>query len=448
MKVVFLFFLLLFSISSFSQWTSNTSVNTEIAPLNTGSLQTATTSDGKTWIAFYHNVGGAYQMRAQLLDVDGTQLLGSNGVLVSSEPSCVLTTGEIIVAWNNNSPATMYLQKLTSAGVPVWGSPVVVQVGVTNTTAGQPIAISEGGFILIIQRKSSGVSSTLFAQRYTNAGTPVWASPVQLSNITTATVRYYSLLTNADTAYLGYYAASGSRFFSYLQRINPDGGLPYGINGAVFSTYSTGSDPYMMTTNIEKDPGSPVIWSVCSFCNTAQSQYGVYVQKFNIATGAKQLDPLGKVIYPISANREQHIGTISIINGGPVFMHYEDVNYRIYATRLDDLGNFVWPGNKVELSSTTATLGTPKGRFAFTKMTGNQSVAVWYENRLGEYHPYAQNITAGGATGPGVIVPVTLTDLKGNRNGKIIVLTWTTMTENNNSGDTYTGSVLHWQNPL
>lgn len=482
----------LFVVSAGAQWTSNTSVNTELAALKVADLQTATTSDGRTWIAFYNDVGGAYEMRAQLLDANGNKLLGPNGVLVCNQPSgsaifvfnialdpsnnlvigfqynvaavqtaavtkvntdgslpwgangttltaglspyvCVLSTNETIVVWNNNSPSTLYMQKLNSAGTPVWGAPVSVLVGATNTTRGQIIPSEEGYFTLVFQRKGVGISTTLYAQRYTTAGVAVWAAPVQLSTLTSSGARYYSILAENDTTYFGYYAASGSRFLSYVQRINPDGTLPYGINGAVFSTYSAGSDPYQMTTNIAKTPGSGYIWAVCSYSNTAQSQYGVFVQKFNASTGVKQLDPLGKEVYPITANRDQTVGSLNLVGDAPLFMHYEDVTYKIFATRLDASGNFVWPGNKVELSSTTAGGATPKGRFAFSKLVNNQAVAVWYENRGTEYRAYAQNITAAGNTGPAVL-PVTLTDFKGNRNGKNVDLIWTTKTESNSAG--------------
>ncbi len=482
---------LLFVLSVNAQWTNNTSVNLEIAALKVGDLQTALTSDGKTWIAFYNDVGGAYEMRAQLLDASGNKLLGPNGLLVCNQPSgsaifvfnialdpsnnlvigfqynvaavqtaavikvntdgslpwgangVTLTAGlspyvfvtssnETLVTWNNNSPSTLYMQKLDPSGTPVWPSPIVVQVGSTNTTRGQIIQNSEAYFTLVFQKKGVGISTTLYAQRYSIVnGAAVWAAPLQISTYTSSGARYYSILAESDTVYYGYYVASGSRFLSYVQRINPDGTLPYGINGAVFSTYSTGSDPYQMTTNIAKTPGSPYIWSVCTYSNTAQSQLGVFIQKFAVATGNKLLDPLGKQVYAISASRDQQIGTLALINDAPLFMDYEDVTYKIYATRLDANGDFVWAGNRVELSSTTATAGTPKGRFAFTKVYNNQAVAVWYENRGTEYRAYAQNILTSGAVGP---LPVTLTDFKGNRNGKNVDLFWTTKTESNNKG--------------
>ena len=343
-QIYFTFFLVLSTIGCFAQWNLNTSVNLEVAGLNVADLQTANTTDGKTWIAFYNNNAGNYDMRAQLLDAAGNKLLGPNGILVCSQPSgsatfvfnvcldasnnlliafqyevagtnsavitkvntdgslpwgsggvvlgaglapypVVLTTGETAVAWNNNSPSTLYIQKISSSGTVVWGSPVAVTVGASNTTRGQLVADPNGFFTMVFQKRGVGISTTPYAQRYNNDGVAQWAAPVQISTLTTSGARYYSIVADGDITYFGYYASSGSRFFSYVQRINADGAKPWGEVGSSFSTYSTGSDPYQQTTNIAHVSGSSYVWAVCTYSNTLQSQNGVFVQKFDAVTG-------------------------------------------------------------------------------------------------------------------------------------------------------------------
>ena len=78
---------LLLSFISSGQWNPNTSVNLEVATLPIMDMQSLTTSTGRTWVAYYHNNNGNYDMRAQLLDVDGTKLLGPDGMLVDNQPS-------------------------------------------------------------------------------------------------------------------------------------------------------------------------------------------------------------------------------------------------------------------------------------------------------------------------------------------------------------------------
>jgi hypothetical protein len=447
---------LLFAVSSFAQWNPNTSVNLEVATLPIMDMQSLTTSTGKTWVAYYHNNNGNYDMRAQLLDVDGTKLLGPDGMLVDNKPSgsatyvfnickdandnliiayqdqrtggsnmsavaykvsqagthlwsssgvvlglglapypAVLSNGETVIAWNESSSNTLQIQKINTAGNLAWTTPVTVQVGTTNTTRGQLVAGTNGNFTMVFQKRGTAIYTTLYAQRYNSNGTALWVAPVQLSTQTTSGVRYYSVVGEGDITYCGYYASQGSRFNSWLQRINEDGTLPYGMNGSAFSTATGTSDPYQQMTNIALDPSSSYVWSLCSYSNTSQSQYGVYVQKFSKQTGARLFTDNAQNIYPISASFDTQAGQVSLVNDAPVFMSY-DANYKIYATRLDGNGAFVWTGNRIELSSTTASAGSPKGRFGFTALSNSQAVAVWAETRNGVEKAYAQNISPGG----------------------------------------------------
>lgn len=456
-KYLLLNLVLLLSGLSFAQWNPNTSVNLEVATVPMMDMQSLTTSTGKTWVAFYHDNSGNYDMRAQLLDVDGTKLLGPDGMLIDNKPSgsatyvfnickdandnlivayqdqrngtliavaykvspagthiwsssgvvlgdglapypTVIGTGETVVAWNEANSNTLAIQKISTGGTPVWATPISVQVGTSKTTRGQVIGNLNGKFTMVFQKRGFGISTTLYAQRFNADGTSPWAAPLQISTETTAGVRYYSIAAEADTTYFGYYSSVGSRFNSWLQRINPDGTIPYGTNGSNFSTATGGTDPYQQLTNIALDPGSPYVWSVCSFSNTNQNQYGVYVQKFLKSTGARLFSDNALNVYAISTNFDSQAGNVSLVNDAPVFMSY-DASYKIYATRLDGNGAFVWTPNRIELSSTTAGGSTPKGRFGFTALSNSQAVAVWSETRNGLLKAYAQNITPGGLFG-------------------------------------------------
>jgi hypothetical protein len=122
------------------------------------------------------------------------------------------------------------------------------------------------------------------------------------------------------------------------------------------------------------------------------------VQKFLKSTGARQLTDQGKVVYAISNNRDSQEGGLSLVDDTPMFMSY-NYNYKIKATRLDGDGNFVWPGNSVEISSTTAGAGSPKGRFGFADNGPNKCVGIWTETRASVEKGYAQGVSIGGLVG-------------------------------------------------
>jgi len=490
MKKFYLLAILILTINvSNGQWNSNTNVNLEVANQTASDLQTISTSDGKTWIAYYAETIGGYDMYAQLLDAAGNKLLGTNGVLVSNQPSGTATyvfnicrdandnlyigfqyevsgnliavvakvttagtlpwgggtslgqglapypavnaEGTIIVAWNNNSPSTIYIQKLNgSNGALIYGSPISVTVGSALTTRAQLVCHENGDYTAVFQKKGYGPSTTLYAQRYSTAGIAKWVAPIPLSSgIYTASYRQYSILESNNSVYYGYYASAGSSFASYIQKIKSDGTLPWGMNGSPFSTYGTNpSDPIQMTTSIAKYPNSKYVWSLCTYSDPGQSDYGVYIQKFDTASGAVMLNPLGKEVYPISAARDQACGKLTLVNDAPLFTSYEDITYKIFGTMLDTLGNFVWSGNRVEVSSSTTTMAVPKGRFGLTDAVNGQAVAVWYENRGSGYRIYAQNISSLGP------LPITLGSFTGINKSETALLSWTTMFENNNKG--------------
>lgn len=450
-------FLTMYSLKVNAQWNPNTSVNLLLSSF-TDDVQLATpTTDGKTWIAFYSQTSGNYAMRAQLIDANGYKLLGPDGIMVSNQPSgsatfvfnicldasnnliiamqdqrtgsmqtclykidqlgnhlwsssgvilgaglapnpTVLTTGETVVCWDESVSTTLNLQKISVSGSTVWPSPIPVLVGTSKTTRGQIVANSGGKFTMVYQKRGTGISTSLYAQTFDNSGTALYTA-LQISNQTSSGARYYSILSDADTTYFGYYVSQGSRFNSFLQRINPGGTIPWGINGSNFSTATASTDNYQMVTDINMQPGSNYIYSVCNFCNTLQSQYGIYVQKFLKTTGDRQFTDAAKVVYPISATRDQHADRIAMITDGPMFLGYSDVDYKMYAVRLNASGDFVWPGNKVELSSSIASAGTPKMRYNFTPIGPYKCAGVWTENRGSGYLGYGQGISIGGLLG-------------------------------------------------
>ena len=451
-----------------AQWPTNTSVNLLISGLPTADMQAAPTADGKTWIAFYHENGNNYDMRAQLIDANGYKLLGPDGILVDNEPSgtatyvfnvCVdaqnnfiiayqdqrtaamqavvykitedgtkvwgdhgivlgaglapypaaLSNGEVVIAWNADAGNTLNLQKITTAGTIAWSTPKVVTVGSATTTRGQPITNTGGKFTLVFQK--GNMYTTLYAQMFSSSGTALY-QPLQICDQTTAAYRYYSVISEADTTYAGYYSSVGNRFNSFLQRVNPDGTIPWGMNGSSFNTHVAAGDSYQGETSINMTPGSDYVWSVCSFSNPNQTVYGIYIQKFLKTTGARQFSDQAKVVYPINGSADQWCGSLAVIADNPMFMYY-DVTEKIYATRLDGSGNFAWPGNQIEVSSTTASAASPKMRYTFTPDGPNRCACTWTEDRGDGYMGYSQGVSIGGLIGLTVAtqggVPATIT---------------------------------------
>jgi len=102
-----------------------------VADRNASDIQTTTTNDGRTWIAFYSQDGDNYDMRAQLLDTDGNRVFADSGLLVSNKESgsatfvfnvCVDNDNNLIIAFQVTKGSTYecVMQKVSVSGKLLW----------------------------------------------------------------------------------------------------------------------------------------------------------------------------------------------------------------------------------------------------------------------------------------------------------------------------------------
>jgi hypothetical protein len=449
-KITLLLFICLFTSSIYAQWTINTALNTQVVSSNSDDIKSVGTSTGKTYVVFWKVVPSPtnYELRLQVLDPDGNKLLGPDGTLVSNtlpmststaiskiaidkednlyigvtgttdaggygfkmntngvhlwNPNGVslgsgylvtilpLTTGEAILAWLANGQTLM--QKFNTSGNPIWTSNQQVAFSSAGTKApGDLFELSGGQFMLVFHVVSFGINSTLYAQKYDAAGNPVWAAPTQLSNKATAYNSIYSSTQDGDVVYYGYKGSSSSRFDSFLQRINPDGSTPWGINGMDFDVNQTN---YEMDTKIAFSTGSQYVWSMCNYTNIAQSQNGLYLQKFDKTTGARLLTDNAKVIYAIGTYN-QISGDLKLIGDQPLFLVKNGMDNgasptTLNACLLNTIGNFAWAGETKPM----ATFAANKSRIHFNRPVNGKVVAVFVEQKTaGSALIYAQNLS-------------------------------------------------------
>jgi len=450
MKIKLLLTFFLASLTLHAQWTPLTDVNTEVATSNTDDMKVLGTVNGKTVSVFWKVVGSPvnYELRMQVLNNQGVKQLGPDGVLVSNNMSMStstaimklavdqnenvyigatgtnggigfafkldingnhlwganginlgggyvvtilpLSTGEAVIAWNASNQTMM--QKYSATGTPIWTAAQQVSNGASNgKSPGDLFELSNNEFLLVFHVISFGINSTLWAQKYSAMGLPLWANPVQISNKSTVWNTSYSTTQDGNVVYYGYKAATGSHFDSYLQRINADGTLPWGINGKDFDITTTRNE---MDTKIAYSSGSPFVWSICNYTNSGQSTYGVYIQKFDKVTGDRQFTDTAKVIYPIGTWKV-NAGDLQIVNGFPVFLLKSGLDNgasptSLHACKLDANGSFFWPYETEPMGTFIAS----KKRIHFSKTNNGKVVATFIETKAtGGSKIYAQSVS-------------------------------------------------------
>ena len=452
MKRIIFTCLLAFSMTAMAQWTTDTEVNTLVSSLSSDDMKAVGASDGSTYIVFWHSVGAPenYELRLQVLNAAGEQMLGDQGVLVSDdlpmstftvlwnvvvdqqdnlyigvtgtgggEPAFVykmdlqgnrlwgssglsigsgyavkilpLAQGNVLVSWYPSSGVSL-IQQFDASGQAVWGADQPVSLGSSNTVVSNMFELDNGEFILIFHKVLTGINSFLHAQRFDASGAPVWSNPIQISDNATAWNRDYQGIMIADKVYMGYYASSGTRFDTFLQCVNPDGTMPWGVNG---SSFDTTQSFYEMECYMAYKEGSDVVWMSSTYTNTSQSTKGTYLQKFDVATGDRLFGDGAFELYPVGSESVP-VGGMNLAEQGPILLIQEGVNNgasptALRATYLDESGQAVWPEGLKDV----ATFQANKGRIHHTQMVNNQSVAVFVEQKSGPAKAYAQNIVDG-----------------------------------------------------
>ncbi len=443
MKKITLLLAFLIGAYAQAQWNTDTAINTLVADSESSDMQAISTSDGKTYVVFWKPVPAPenFELRVQLLDELGIQQFGSEGALISdtipmssftslwsisidsndnlyvgvtgtsgnvgfaykiditgtvlwtvSNPSSFsvkvlpMSSGDAIVAWLSETTFSATMQKYDVNGNAVWPS---VQTAAAPSSPADLYEISSGDYVLVYHQLGSGINSTLFAQRFDTDGNAVWSSPTQLSNKTTAFNINYDGTQDGDVVYYSYSGKTGTRFDSFVQRINADGSLPWGINGSDFDTNET---DYEMQTKIAFSAGSNYVWAICTYRNPSQSEVGEYVQKFDKITGARQFTENAKQVFAIGSDMA-HAGKLQLANDQPLFLLINGENngaspVTLDATYLDGNGDFVWATQTKPM----ATFSAPKGRVQFLKPLNGQVITVFVENKGAGDNMYAQNL--------------------------------------------------------
>lgn len=448
MKRLFTIICVLTGFMAFSQWNTDTSVNTLVADTEALDMQARATSDGQTYVVFWRNVAAPtnIELRMQIIDSDGNQTLGSEGMLVSDQipmgsytvlwnievdaddnlyigvtgtgggdPAYVfkmdsngnalwganginigngnkvtllpLSTGGLIVGWLGSNGSVM--QKYDSNGEAVWTDPVPIGLSSGLAAPDSFFEISEGDIIVVFHNMFAGISSNLYAQRYDADGNAIWTNAVQLSDGTTVWNRSYTGVQDNDVVYMGYFASFGDRFDSYVQRINPDGTLPWGLNGSDFDVSQIYNE---METDIAFEAGSDYVWAVSRYTDGTQNQVGEFVQKFNKETGARLLSDEAKEVYPVGSSIN-HDSRLWLKGDNPLFLNRDGFDngaspISLNAVLLDENGDFAWE----EEARPMATYSATKGRVQFLKPVNNESKVVFVENKGDGDKIYIQNL--------------------------------------------------------
>ncbi|HMT29996.1 MAG TPA: T9SS type A sorting domain-containing protein [Bacteroidia bacterium] len=188
-----------------AQWTSNTQINTEVkdsigfeesVPLS------ATTSDGKTFVSYFAQYNGGYQMRLQLLDSAGYKLFGPAGLLVSNFPQSTAlfrydlkldSEDNAVVAFQDirtGGALNIVAYKIDPLGNFIWGNNGIQLIDPVSTEGlGPNIGFTNAGNVIISWNASSANASWVAVEKLSPGGTLMWTNTLRVID-STFTKRY------------------------------------------------------------------------------------------------------------------------------------------------------------------------------------------------------------------------------------------------------------------
>jgi len=360
-------------------------------------------SSGNALLVFRDDRSGTTQVTASKIAPDGTLLWGSAGVQLTSgsaffaSPKIAGTSdGGSVAGWTQDSGVT--LQKLDASGSPLWGTGVALSDTSTGSFSLNDVKASDGNHVIVSwvrQGPEFWDPKHIWAQKFNDAGRAQWglahvkvfdSGSLQFGNFPTF------LSDGSGGAIFRWYITSPLQCSA--QRIGATGTEVFSHNGEVVSTDGTRTRVSPDASFIPATEETFVFWTEM---NSAQSQWGVYGQRFD-DSGSRMWGQTGKVVRSIGGTQMTQISTEAYPDG-PVLFFVEAIasgNQRLFATRLDTDGNAVWSPEIVTASS----VASEKSRLATTLSSDGVAILVWSDGRAGDRDIYAQNVKPDGGLGP------------------------------------------------
>ena len=330
--------------------------------------------------------------------------------------------GDFVITWEDygqdGSGFGIFAQRYTNTGTPV-GAEFQVNTYTTNSQTIPSVAMdSDGDFVISWSSENQdGDSYGVYAQRYSNTGTLV-GPEFRVNTFTTFTQVESSVAMDEDGDFVVTWHSfnqDGSNNGVYAQRYDNLGsaqGPEFQVN--TFTTSSQISPVVAM----DSDGDFVITW-------TSDGQYGVYAQRYN-NTGMTQGSEFQVNTYTTNSQRSPSIAMDSdgdfVIAWSSTFQDGDSNG--IYAQRYNNTGATV--GGEFQIN--TYTTNNQSAPSAAMDNNGNFVVA-WQSNDQdgSNFGIYAQRYTSP-------ILPVTLTHFTARAANQQSQLHWQTATELNNRG--------------
>ncbi|MCA9000718.1 MAG: hypothetical protein KDB61_02260 [Planctomycetes bacterium] len=181
--------LLLLASTGLAQWATNPAVNQSVGdgPSDQNLAKIAVTGTGDSWIGWFDGIGNGYDVRLQRLDSNGNEAFAHNGILVSNRSFSstqdwgmdTAANGDALLAYRDDHLGSTEVgaARVDASGAMLWGPTGVLLTSGAGFVASPKIAGTLDGGAVVAWTENSSVR----LQKLDSAGVPVWASPITLT---------------------------------------------------------------------------------------------------------------------------------------------------------------------------------------------------------------------------------------------------------------------------
>lgn len=448
---------LLVASAASAQWSSDPAVNLVIADHTSDQAQpkVAPTSDGGCYISWFDGLGSGYDVRVQRLDSAGVEAFAHNGILVADRSfsstqdygldvdasgnallvfrddrvsgtqitaSKVSSTGTlvwgvsgiqltntsdyvaapkiagtadggVVVAWTQNS--NVHLQKLAADGSQVWGTDVILVPPAGSYSASDLHDAGTDVILSIVHQIGDFYSPKhLVAQKFDSTGATLWgASPIAVFESGSLQFGNYPTFVpdGGGGAVFSWYDTSSLQLQCYAQHIRSDGTEAFPHNG---SAVSTNAVRVRVGPSVDYNALTDETFAFWVEENSAQSQWGVYGQKFD-GSGNRRWTDSGSVVVPLGTDQVTQVKCHTEGAGAFAFWLRPSgaTPDRLYGARLDASGS-------IDVAQFyVCSTASDKSRVASGRSTAGFLILAWQDARTDQSDIYAQNVNSDGSLG-------------------------------------------------
>ncbi len=326
--------LLVAATSTKAQWTDDVAVNTTVRGVSAGEAAVPLTTegpDGSTYISWFENESGAYQLRMQRLDANGYPLWPSTGLLVSDHPQGTAVfrydlqsddEDNAIVAFQDERTGTLDVvaYKIAPDGTFLWG-PDGVELPTPGTTGISPVVAALDNGHTAIAWNTNNSPGQLALQLLGPTGTLVLPVPLMIS--ASSSVGRAGLVATEDGGFILQYVVNNGSFglppgTMYAQRYDATGNtiwpsavqvsskpIPFFFfphlvpdeQDGYYVAFNSGnpSNPNMTDVYVQRVRGNGTVWSV----EGTRCDDGNNTQKFTAGKGLALVDEDAGLMVPL-----------------------------------------------------------------------------------------------------------------------------------------------------